>query len=289
MGENAPSSMVATALVRRAGLEPRHNLEQMALDYLARAKRARRVGVWAAVGLVTIGLSISSKSDSGALTVAQLCFGYLLGSVVAGWALERQLGRSTVRSASLQRRTTSSLLPSWARVLPWVTLLPCVASPLLLLGHRPEGTPHETNAVATTPLMWFEPTTLIAISGAAAVALLLTCSLEWRLTRRKVDSDDPDAVHLHLVTRALSARATAGAACALGFALLSGLGYLSNDARLSYRCGPAAICHDSYQEAALRNFYDISFPLLVIAVVLLAVSGLMVPPRSLGTGTQVAP
>ena len=187
--ENAPTNVVATALIRRSGLAPRPDLERMAADYLARAKKARRVGVWTALGMVMLGLSLSSQSDSLALTVAQLCFGYLLGSVVAGWVLQRHLGPATVRTASLQRRTLSSMLPWWARLLPWVTLLPCVASPLLLLGHHPDYTHPDINgnALSTTSRLWFAPGTLVEISVTAAAALLLMWLLEWRLTRRKVE------------------------------------------------------------------------------------------------------
>ena len=286
--EHAPTNVIATALIRRAGLAPRPDLERMAADYMARTKKARRVGVWTALGMVMLGLSLSSQSDSVALKVAQLSFGYLLGSVVAGWVLQRHLGPSTVRTASLQRRTLSSLLPWWARVLPWVTLLPCVASPLLLLGHHPTYTHRYTisNGFATTSMTWFAPSTLTAISVTAAAALLLTCLLQWRLTRRKVEVKDRDAAHLDLVTRALSARATAGSASALGLAFLSGLGDLSDDPLQSRRCNAALHCRDAYHSTVLSFLYNMSIPLLLIALIPLAVSGLMVLPRSLRTGRR---
>ena len=90
------------------------------------------------------------------------------------------------------------------------------------------------------------------------------------------------------MTRALSARATAGSASALGIAFLSGLGDVSDDALLTYGAALARLCHEAYHSRVLGFLYKMSFPLLLVAVVLMAVSGLMVLPRSLRTESKAS-
>lgn len=280
----------ASRLVARAGLEPRPSLQRAATHFLARTNKARRIGVWAGFGAALTGVLIPGQ-NSMALTVAQMCAGYLVGSVVAGLVLERQGPTSTVRRASLVPRTTSSLLPMWARVLPWMTLLPCIASPLLLLGDHPVFTRTVRNKYGTglDRMAWFSPTTLAAISITAALALTLTVVLEWKLTRTRLHVDDAQVAHLDLVTRALSARATAGSASALGLACIAGLGYLAYDVMRSVLCShPVGGCTYPYQSWGLSLLVDLSFPLLTVSVLLWAASVWLILPRRLRSGPGAA-
>lgn len=281
----------AARLVARAGLEPRPSLQRAATAYLVRTNRARRGGVWVGFGTATFGALLIPGQNSIALTVAQVCAGYLVGSVIAGLVMERTASTSTVRSASLVPRTTSSLLPLWARVLPWVTLLPCIACPLLLLGDHPAFTRRvrNGNGTALDQVTWFTPATLAAISATAALALLLTVVLEWKVTRTRVQVDDLQETHLDLVTRSLSARATAGSASALGLACISGLGYLSVDVVRSEICSErSGGCRDVYDSWGLSLLVDISGPLLIAAVLLWAASVWLIMPRRLRSGPAAA-
>ena len=86
-----------------------------------------------------------------------------------------------MHAASLVPRAPASLLPLWARVLPWLFLVPCLAAPVLLLGDHPVGVARfkdGTGSVLATAA-WFPSGVLIGTSVFALAALLV-----WRLTLR---------------------------------------------------------------------------------------------------------
>lgn len=274
------------ALLRSAGLEPRPDLIVTANGYLARARKARKTGVWLAILTAAFGLTLIPNQQAFAMTAAQLFAGYLVGSVVASSVLERSR-TTTIRTASLSRRTASSLLPSWARALPWITLIPCAACPLLLLGHHPTltETVRQGTGSAMKTLTWFSPSTLTAISATAAVALVTTIVVTRRLARRRLQVDDPALAHLDLVTRAMSARATAGSASALGIAMLAGICYIAHDVLGSYDCTRDPRCRLVYDFPVLHQLAEIGSGLLSIGSVLFFAFALRpVLPHSLRSG-----
>jgi hypothetical protein len=229
----------ARRLIDRAGLPPGPALIGGAVEYLRRTRRGRRYGLIA--GLL-LGFGPLAGDHQLNLVLPRLLAGYLLGLLVSELVVPRT-ARLPRRSAALRARRAGDLLPAWARMTPWVVLVPVLASPLLGGIHPARGLVKVAAAGYTcsgSPPGW--PGTPALVAGAAlGVAGLAVAELTLSaLARRARPADDPAAARLDDVVRGMSARAAVGGATALGLALLALIsGAVANDVH-SFVCPPAA-------------------------------------------------
>lgn len=265
-----PSLMTDTepatdALLRRYDFALTADHRAMLGAYRARVRRARW---WGVIGALLAGAEgLLGPTDQ---FYARILIGYLVGSTLAELFSPRRRASGPVHAASLTTRQPGLLLPLWARALPWVALVPCLATPLLLLGDHPTGVTHVHDRLGSgfATAYWFSTGDLLSIAMLAAAALVC-----WRLTllnlaRRGLPADSPEAARLDLLTRAFSARSVSGTAAALGLCLLAGLASLSAQPLNSQVCtyvGPGG-CQSLY---AWRHWYG-TFENLGLLAVLLA-------------------
>ena len=162
-----------------------------------------------------------------ALGLSIVLVGYLLG-VLLGELTAPSRSRGNVRSASLQPREMTSLLPTWALWAPWVTLLPAAAAPLLLLGSHPQGaTAYQTPSSACWALaQWPSAQVLWAVACAALVGLTVSQLTVRRLIQLPYPAEDEGLSRVDLLLRGVSARAVIGGATSLGLLLISGTVFL---------------------------------------------------------------
>src|SRR4051794_8222197 len=125
----------AAELVASSGIEATPEHVALAESYVVRRRRTRWVAL--ACGLL-LGLGPLSETDDVAELVARLLAGYLLGVLLSEIVAPRG-HRGAVRAASLHPRSVSDLMPRAAQALPWLTLAPVLATPLLALGWHPRG------------------------------------------------------------------------------------------------------------------------------------------------------
>ncbi len=234
-------------LMRRYGIEPTDEYRATLANYEARMRRARWWGVVGALIAGGLGL-LGSSEHTGALGLARLLVGYLVGSAAAELVSPQRRAAGAIHAASLRTREPNLLLPFWARILPWLFLTPCLLSPLLILGEHPTGVTrlHDRTGFAMVTAYWFTSSTLIGIAAFAAIGLVFWRLILRRLADRRLPVDQPAAARLDLLTRALSARVTSGTAAALGLSLLSGLAFLSVDPLNSMTCTRSGNCHYVY-------------------------------------------
>ncbi len=262
----------ARQLIDQAGLPPEPALIGGASEYLRRTRRGRRYGLIA--GLL-LGIGPLAGDDQLNLVLPRLLAGYLLGLLVSELLAPRP-ARLPRRSAALRARRAGDPLPAWARMTPWVVLVPVLASPLLGGIHPARGVAKVVTAGYTCSASlpgWPGMSALVAgaalgVAGLAVAELTLSA-----LARRARPADDPAAASLDDVVRGMSARAVVGGATALGLALLAMIGQaVANDAH-SFVCalqpGPPL---PAYPWAArLTSWLEpVSFGLLVAALVVLA-------------------
>ena len=241
------SRRAQSLLLRRYGIAACEENTRALAAYASRVQRARWWGV--AGVLIASGLGwLDPSVDAEGWNLSMLLAGYLIGSGVAEFVSPALRQSGSVHAASLAPRAPASLLAPWARVLPWLFLVPCLAAPVLLLGDHPVGVARfkdGTGSVLATAA-WFPSSVLIGTSVLALAALLV-----WRLTLRALTTrplplDRVEAAQVDILTRALSARAVSGAAAALGLLLLGGLGSLSGAPLMSQVCTSVNHCHYLY-------------------------------------------
>lgn len=242
----------------------------MLAAYQARTRRARWWGVVGAVIAGGLGL-LGSTEDAAALGIARLLTGYMVGSAVAELFSPQRRAAGALHTASLTTREPNLLLPVWARILPWLLLTPCLASPLLILGDHPTGVTRlrDQTGSAMATAHWFPSSVLISIAVLAATGLVFWRSILRRLAHRRLPVDRPSAARVDLLTRALSARAASGTAAALGMSLLSGLAYLSGEPLSSMACTTVSDCHYVYAGHAQSSLIQNLALLTLLAAILL--------------------
>ncbi len=206
-------------MVASAGVEPTDDHLARAEQYLARARRACWFGL--VCGLVA-GVGPLAGEEGGSLVVPRMIAGYLFG-VLLSELFPPPVGRGQVRSASLRPRSASDLVPRFALVLPWVALVPVLATPLLLLGSHPRGATAFTSVQGACfgTAYWPHAATLIAIAALAAAGLVLVLLALRRATQRPQPAEDLPTWQLDRALRARSARAAVASATALGLTLLA--------------------------------------------------------------------
>ncbi|MDQ6687292.1 MAG: hypothetical protein M3Z50_06730 [Actinomycetota bacterium] len=233
-------------LLRRYAIDVNPDTRRTLAAYRARSHRSRWWGVVGALIAGAAGL-LGTTDNAAGLGLARLLIGYLVGSAAAEMLSPRRRAAGSVHAASLMTRHPDLLLPRWARVLPWLFLVPCLGAPLLLLGHHPSGVTrfHSHTGHGFSTAWWFSATTLVSIAAFAATGLVCwRLTLSW-LARRRLPVDNPDAARLDLLTRAMSARAVSGSAAVLGMSLLGGLTLLSSEPLQSMACSIDG-CHYLY-------------------------------------------
>lgn len=258
------------ALMRRHGIDHTDENRATLAAYQARTRRARWWGVVGALIAGGIGL-LGSTEDAGALGIARLFIGYLVGSAAAELFSPQRRAAGAIHTASLTTREPNLLLPVWARILPWLFLAPCLASPLLMLGDHPSGVTRvrDQTGSAMVTAHWFPSPVLISAAVLAATGLVFWRLILRRLARRRLPVDKPGAARLDLLTRALSARAVSGTAAALGMSLLAGLAYLSVEPLNSMTCSTPADCHYVYAWHAQYNLIQNLGLLTLLAAIML--------------------
>jgi hypothetical protein len=220
----------ARLLVDEAGLPSDAAVIGDASDYLRRTKRGRRYGLIA--GLV-LGIGPLAGNDQLNLVLPRMLAGYLLG-LLASELLAPRPGRPPRRAAALRARQAGDLVPAWARIAPWIVLVPVLAAPLLVRIRPAAGTERTVTASyscsATNPgwpgLPVLVTAAVIAVAGLAVAELTLRA-----LARRARPADNLVTARLDDVVRGMSARAVVGGATALGLTLLGTIGQaVANDA-----------------------------------------------------------
>ena len=228
------TAATAEELVVRSGVDASPALLARANDYLARARRARWIGF---AGGAVLGFGPMAGDSGESLLVPRLLAGYLFGVLLSD-LLTPRTPRAGVRAASLRPRSAADLVPRAALVLPWLTLLPLLAAPLLALGWHPQGMTRFDNAGGNgvCHANWPHTPTLFGIAGLAAVSLVLLTLTLRRLARRPQPAEDAASLRLDRVLRARSARAAIAAATALGLTLLNIVGESVYEGIHSYDC-----------------------------------------------------
>jgi hypothetical protein len=210
-------------IVRDAGVPPTAVSLAASTRYVDRTRRARRYGI--VLGLIAGFGPLAARSDGGTLLVPRMFAGYLVGLLASElFAPRRQ--RPARRSASLRPRTPYDLVGRAWRWLPWLILLPVVASPLLLIGWHPRGRTHSQDghgSSCTSMASWPSATYLFAAAGVALVALVAVELTLHRLTVRQQPAEDRPGRFLDHAMRGHSARSAVAAASALGLVLLAQL------------------------------------------------------------------
>jgi len=265
------SQRAQSLLLRRYGISDTEENQRALAAYAARVRRAR----WWGVAGMLIASSLGWLGPSAGVMgwdLSLLLAGYLIGSGVAEFASPALQRSGSMHAASLAPRAPASLLPPWARVLPWLTLVPCLAAPLLLVGDHPVGVSRfkDSRGGVWVSAAWFPSSVLIGTAVLALATLVL-----WRLTLRALTVrplplDRSEAARLDMLTRALSARAVSGAAATLGLLLLGGLGFLSAEPLMSEVCTAVRECHYVYGwwHRWSSVFHGVGALLLVTAVLL---------------------
>ena len=224
----------AAALLADSGVDTRPEHLGLAKSYLVRRKRALWVGFACAA---LLGLGPLAESDDIEQSVARLLAGYLLG-VLLSELLTPRGRRGVVRAASLRPRSVADLLPRAAIALPWLTLAPVLATPLLAIGWHPRGTSgsHSPSSSCFSTAYWPRTPMLFVIAGLAAAGLVMLTVTLRRLAHRSQPAEDPAVLRLDRVLRARSARAAVAAATALGLSLISLVGVLVHQGVHSFVC-----------------------------------------------------
>jgi hypothetical protein len=275
----------AGRLVAETGLPAREDLAVTATAYLRRRRRARVGGLL--LGLA-FGLAPAAGDDEFNLTLGRWLVGFLLG-LLASELLVRQRPRQQRRAASLHRRSTRDLIPFGARLLPWLTLVPLMATPLLALGTHPRGrtstgTPGGDSCEASA--YWPSTGELIAAGVIAVAALVATELILRRLVDRPQPADDPDAWTLDHELRARSARAAVAAASAMGLAMTSNVIQAVNDGAHSFVCPGGAAGFNgisnvySWAPSVTPWLNKVTAPLLLGALVTWLICHLLPTPRT---------
>jgi hypothetical protein len=245
----------ATSVFRRYDVAPTEaNLATFAA-YRARTRRARWCGVLGAVVVGGVGW-LGSANQSGDLLLVRLLMGYLVGSAAAELFSPQRLAEGVVHTATLSPRQPHHLMPLWARVMPWLFLLPCLAAPLLLVGDHFTGVTrvHDHMGSSMATASWFSDATLYSIAIFAVGGLIVWRLALTQLTQRRLPADSHGAARLDVLTRALSAQTVSGTAAALGLALLGSLANLSSEPLVSMTCTAVSNCHYLY---GLHAHYDL--------------------------------
>lgn len=203
-------------------------------------ERTHRAHVWGVVVAGVLGLVPWTDAIDG-LGWSWLLAGYFAG--VVGAELVIRGGR--IRGTRTTWTTKVPLVPRWLRPLPWVTLLPCLAAPMLLLGRHPRGRYHVHGRLGSAWGIdtWFPPGLVIGTAGFAGVTLLAWSLLMWRLRRLPLD---PHLQVVDVFTRCASARLGAVTATALGLALLSQVASMADESLTSDSCDARIRCHYLY-------------------------------------------
>lgn len=239
-----PSDRQNIALLKRYGITPTIALCQTLDDYIRRMHRLRWWGVVGAIFLGVVGW-VSVSTHTPAYGPARVFAGYLLGSAVGELTMPSRHPAGPHRTASLGTRGALAFVPRWGRVVPFLTLVPCLASPLLLLfGHS--TSPAQISSLdgpRTITPHWFSTVALVTTAGTAAFGLLAWWLTLRRISGRSLPTEGTDATRLDVLTRLLSARAASGAASALGLVLLGGLGLLGENAMRTLSCTSTSHCH----------------------------------------------
>lgn len=262
------TTTAAAELIASSGIDSSPAHLALANDYLARRRRARWVGL---AGGLLLGLGPLAETDNIAELVARLLVGYLLGILLSELFVPRG-NRGGVRAASLRPRSMTDLLPRAAFVLPWLTLTPVLATPLLAIGWHPRGVSrlHNTTTDCFGRAYWPHTSTLFVIAGLAGASLVVLTITLRRLAHRSQPAEDVAALQLDRVLRARSARAAIAAATALGLSLISLVGALVYEGIHSYVCGSptfgAAGSIYSWAGAVNPWLQDVSLLLLILAI-----------------------
>jgi hypothetical protein len=224
-------------LIRDAGVPVTPVSLAASVTYIDRTRRARRYGI--VLGLIAGFGPLASSSSGGSLVIPRMIAGYLLG-LLASELFAPRPERPARRQALLRPRTPDDLISHRARWLPWLTLLPVVLAPLLLVGWHPRGRSHVTypnhggscSAIAS----WPGSTYLFAVAGLAVVALAAWEVTLHRLAVRQQPAENPTMRSLDHAMRAHSARSAVAAASALGFVLLAQIASAVDDGVHSFLC-----------------------------------------------------
>jgi hypothetical protein len=205
--------------------------------YIGRTRRARRYGI--VLGLIAGFGPLASSSSGESLVIPRMFAGYLLGLLGSERVWPRG-ERPARRRASLRPRTLYDLVPRTTRWLPCLTLLPVLASPLLLLGWHPRGRTHVTYphgaGFCSATASWPTPAYLFAVAGLAVVALAAVELTLHRLEVRQQPADDLTLHSLDHAMRSYSARSAVAAGAALGLVLLSQVAAAVDNGVHSYLC-----------------------------------------------------
>jgi hypothetical protein len=228
------SESKVVALVNVAGVPATSATLACARDYLMRIRRARIFGI--VLGLVA-GFGPLAGEDGQSLVVPRMFAGYLIGLLLS--ELFRQgPARQRMRAAALQPRSSADLVPRVGRVLPWLTLVPLLATPVLAVGWHPRGVTRfsDANGDCTGAASWPRMATLLVVAGLAAAALVATMLILRRLARRALPAEDETLLTLECALRLRSARSATAAATALGLILVSGIAESIYTGMHSYVC-----------------------------------------------------
>jgi hypothetical protein len=234
-------------LLRRYGITPTERNLTVLVRYASRVRRARWWGVVGVLIAATLGW-LGSSGETAGVSLSRLFAGYLIGSGVAEFTSRPRTAQGSAHMASLFPRVPSSLLPAWGQLLPWLSLVPCLAAPLLLIGDHPDGVTRVRDrfgsAMATAS--WFSPSVIVWTALLALGALLVWRTTLRTLAARPLPLDDEDDARVDLLTRLLSARAVSGSAAAVGLSLLGGLALSSPAPLMSMVCPSVSDCHYVY-------------------------------------------
>jgi hypothetical protein len=203
----------ARAFLQRVGLPDRTELAQVVSEHHRfRVLWAAFLGVWilwSAAWLMTGDPFRGSASKQLIFDASIILF---LSVGVSCRPIPTRGG--TVRSASLTSRSIFDLLPTWAVILPFVTLTPCLLLPLWTAGADVGS--------------WSKYTWHPAVMALLALGALVASRRD--LLHRRLAADDAELAYLDLVLRALTLKLGATLATALGLVLLSSLEARPGDA-----------------------------------------------------------
>jgi hypothetical protein len=234
-GSRVSKSGEAAAIVQAAGVPPAPEATALVDAYLRRKRRGWHFGV--VLGLVAAFGPLAGEHGRS-LLLPRLFAGYLLGLLVSELIVKAPQ-RSQLRAASLRPRSRDDLLPPIGQLLPWLTLVPVLAAPLLAVGWHPRGTTRTHDGHGNSCLgvaYWPHTATLFAVAGLAGFALVATMLILRRLVRRALPAEDPTVLALDRSLRARSARSAVAAATALGVLLMSYIAAAVDDGSHAYVC-----------------------------------------------------